>query len=196
MSSEKLELLKRKAEIKKGLQSYNRSLSSFAYSYIQQTIRTACYRAGIEVIPINPAYTSTIGAINFSQRLGISIHQGAALAIARRGLGFSERPADREVGILPTPNGGHVTFFLPERNRKKHVWSLWAGVNSRLKVAHAAHIRSGGLQSITRGSPAPLRQPPDGESPALGATWIVPVRLRHANRQQNCSVGVMDDVPW
>ena len=59
--------------------------SSLAYNKIKQQIHSAAYRSGIEVIEINPAYTSTIGAVNYGKSYGISIHQGAALAIARRG---------------------------------------------------------------------------------------------------------------
>jgi len=43
-----------------------------------------------------------------AQRLGISVHQGAAIAIARRGLGLSESPTVREATV-PTRNGGHVS---------------------------------------------------------------------------------------
>ena len=183
---ERLDFAKRKAEIEKESASYARLISAFAYSQTQQTLRAACCRAGVEVISINPAYTSTIGAVNFAARYGISVHQGAALAVARRGLGFSERPTVR-IGIVPVGNGGHVTFPLPVRNRGKHVWTFWSGVRRKLRAAHAAHIRSGGL----RAGPAPLRQ-----NPALGATWMLPAKFRQANRSQNCSADVIDDIPW
>lgn len=181
---EKLDFSKRKSELEGGPASGSRMLSSFAYSQIQQTLGAACYRAGVEVISVNPAYTSTIGAVNHAQRFGISIHQGAALAIARRALGFSERPIVK-TGIVPAFTGDHVTFLLPERNRRKHVWSFWSAVRKNLKTAHAAHIRSGQ-------PPAPLRQ----ATPASGAIWVLPVKSRHVNRQQNCSAGVMDDIPY
>ncbi|MCK9195613.1 MAG: hypothetical protein M0P16_01370 [Syntrophales bacterium] len=51
-------------------------------------------------------------------RLGISVHQDAALAIACRGLGFTEKPAS--AGALLLPDGVHVTFKLPARNRLRH----------------------------------------------------------------------------
>lgn len=186
MVIEKLDFAKRKAELEKESAHKARMISSFAYSHIQQTLRAACHRSGIEVISVNPAYTSTIGAVNFSQEYGISTHQGAALVIARRGLGFSERPTV-QTGIVPACNGGHVTFPLPVRNRGKHVWSFWSAVRRKLKAAHAAHIRSGGLRVST----APWRQ-----NPTLGATWVLPAKSRHANRQQHCSVDVVDDIPW
>jgi hypothetical protein len=100
-------------------------------------LRAASFRAGIEVIEVNPAYTSTIGAVNHAPQRGISVHQGAAMAIARRGLGFSEHPSVR-VAIAPTRSGGHVTFDLPLRNRSKHVWSHWTDIRKTLSGACSA----------------------------------------------------------
>jgi hypothetical protein len=47
--------------------------------------RSPNFRAGVAVIEINPAYMSVIGAVNYAQELGISIHLAAAIAFARRG---------------------------------------------------------------------------------------------------------------
>ncbi len=54
-------------------------------------LKAACFRAGVEGIEVDPAYTSVIGAVNHARRHGIGSHQGAAYAVARRGLGLSER---------------------------------------------------------------------------------------------------------
>ena len=178
---ENLDLEKHKAEMENKNPKACRQISSFAYMTVQNLLRAACLRAGIEVLQVNPAYTSTIGAVNYAQKYGISVHQGAALAIARRSLGFSERPSV-QTAVTPVYNGGHVTFPLPARNRGKHVWSFWAEVHRKLKAAHAAHGRSG--------SPEPLRH-----SPALSSYCPLPVRPRYANRQQNCSTDVLDDIP-
>jgi hypothetical protein len=63
------------------------------------------------------------------------------LAIARRGLGLSERPTV-QVAVVPTRRGGHVTFALPVGNRAKHVWSFWAEVQTHLKAALQAQVLS------------------------------------------------------
>ncbi|WP_196799657.1 IS200/IS605 family accessory protein TnpB-related protein [Verrucomicrobium sp. 3C] len=184
---ERLDLRKRRTELEAVDRVRARSLSSFAYAKAIAMLKSASFRAGVEVIEVDPAYTSVIGAVNHARRHGISSHQGAAHAVARRGLGLSERPCVREA-VVPTRNGGHITFALPARNRAKHVWSFWAGVQKRLKAAHAAHVRSGG----NRKPPAPL--PPKAR--ALGATRTLPVKPRHANRRQHCLAGVLDDLPW
>ena len=189
--AEKLDFSKKNAEIERTNPGRARMISALAYAQIQGMLRAAAFRTGVEVIEVNPAFTSTIGAVNYAQRYGISVHQSAALVIARRGLGFSERPAMRDGAVVPTRNGGHVTFFLPVRNREKHVWSFWSVARTRLSAARAAHARSGG----PKGSPAPLRQLGDNPTvPAVGPTWALPARLRHAIRQQNCLAGE-DDIP-
>ncbi|MBK7001264.1 MAG: IS200/IS605 family accessory protein TnpB-related protein [Rhodoferax sp.] len=86
---EELNLQKKKAELETTDPKQARLLSSFACNKVASSIKAAAFRAGIEVIEVNPAYTSVIGAVNYAQTKGISVHQGAAYAIARRGLGLS-----------------------------------------------------------------------------------------------------------
>lgn len=185
---ENLDFTEKKAALHNDDPRYARMLSSFAYAEIKAGLTSACLRAGVEIIEINPAFTSIIGAVNFAQRLGISVHQGAALAIARRALGLSERPTLRGVSV-PTRKGGHFTFALPARNRAKHVWSFWSQVRTRLKAAHVAHVRSGEYFK----APQPL---PQEVVPAACSTWALPARFRHANRQGHCSPDVLPDVPF
>lgn len=184
---EALNFQKKKAEQEAVYPAQARRLSSFACNKVISSLKAACFRAGVEVIEVNPAYTSVIGAVNFARKKGISVHQGAAVAIARRGLGLSERPIVREA-VVPTRNGGHVTFALPVRNRAKHVWSFWSGARTRLKAAHAAHFRCGDH----RLAPRPL--PP--ARPGMSPIWNSTVRLRGANRSQHCSESVWPDVPY
>ena len=66
-------------------------LSSFAYSKIKYLIQARAADAGIEVIEVNPAYTSVIGKAKYIHRLGVSIHQAAAFAIARRCMRLKEK---------------------------------------------------------------------------------------------------------
>ena len=187
MVIEELDFSKKKQELQGTDPRYARMLSSFNCHKIASGIDGACFRAGVGVVKINPAYTSVIGAVNYAQVKGISVHMAAALAIARRGLGLSEKPAVRKV-YTPVRNGDHVTFVLPVRNRAKHVWSHWSAIRTKLNAAHVAHVRSGAAKS----APAPLRR----AIPALGAYWTSTAGFRGANRQENCSPDVLGDVPW
>ena len=54
---------------------------------------------------------SVIGRVKFMERYGLSVHQAAALVLARRLLGCSERIPRRRV--CPVGNGVHVAFSVP-----------------------------------------------------------------------------------
>ncbi|NJD37449.1 MAG: IS200/IS605 family element transposase accessory protein TnpB [Geobacter sp.] len=178
---EKLNFSKKKAALEKEDPRHARMLSSLSYGAITEGINARAYRHGIEVIEVNPAYSSIIGLVTYAQKKGISVHQAASLVIARRGCGLRERPVKGEATI-PTPKGDHVTFALPARNRAKHVWSFWSDVKKIHTAVLAAHFR-----------------PPQGEPLARRSkskSPIFTVRLRNANRQQHCSADVMGDIPW
>ena len=184
---EAINFQKKKAELEAINHRQARLISSFAYAKTASSIKASAFRRGVEVIEVNPAYTSVIGAVSFAQPKGISVHQGAAYAIARRGLGMSERPPKRPA-IVPVRNGGHVTFALPARNRAKHVWSYWGKVRTGLKAAHVAHVRSGEAQA----PPAPLFS----ATRAVCSHRAFVAKSHDANRSQHCSESVIEDVPW
>lgn len=120
---------------------FARMLSSFAYSLFFSFLKSRSYKQGVTVHSINPAFTSTIGRVNYAHRYGLSIHLAAALCIARRHQKFSETPCTT-IGIIPDGKGCHVTFVLPERNRTKHVWHFWGQVNRKIKTVLAARFRA------------------------------------------------------
>ncbi|HEY8488843.1 MAG TPA: transposase, partial [Thermaerobacter sp.] len=104
----------------------------FAYAAFCALLVSRAAREGVEVIEVNPAYTSVIGKIKFMARYGLSPHGAAAVAIARRGLKFGERL--RSGNARP----------LPARNRGRHVWSDWSRVLPSVrgrKQTHALYQR-------------------------------------------------------
>ena len=105
------------------------------------TVKFKGYRHGVEVHRVNPAYSSVIGRVKFMERYGLSVHQAAALVLARRSLGFSERIPRR--WACPVGNGVHVAFALPARKRVKHVWTYWGAISGQLRPALAAQHRLG-----------------------------------------------------
>jgi IS605 OrfB family transposase len=133
---EKLDFKKKKAAlVDSDNTQYNRMLSSLAYNQIHQMISSSAFRVGVEIIEINPAYTSLIGNVNYAKRYGISSHLSASLAIGRRAMNYRENPVIDAQGKFTyvLRDGHHVTLTLPERNRDKHVWSLWSRINTKLK---------------------------------------------------------------
>ena len=138
---EKLDFRQKKAILEGQSRKYSRMLSSFSYGKVKAYFISRGYREGVEVHQVNPAYSSVIGRVKFMERYGLSVHQAAALVLARRSLGFSERiPRQR---ACPVGNGVHVAFALPARKRVKHVWTCWGAVSGQLRPALAAQHRLG-----------------------------------------------------
>lgn len=122
---------------------YNAMLSSLAYNQLHQMMTSSAFRAGVEVITVNPAYTSVIGNINYAKRLGISGHLAASIAIGRRGMNLKENPViDAQGQLTYVLRDGHcVALSSPARKRDKHVWSLWSKVRTQLTQPQEAGYR-------------------------------------------------------
>ena len=138
---EKLDFRQKKANLEGQSRKYSRMLSSFSYGKVKACFLSRGYREGVEVHQVNPAYSSVIGRVKFMERYGLSVHQAAALVLARRLLGCSERIPHRRV--CPVGNGVHVAFTVPVRKRVKHVWTYWGAVSGQLRPALAAQHRLG-----------------------------------------------------
>ena len=138
---EKLDFRQKKSALEGESRRYSRMLSSFAYGKIKAYFISRGYRQGVEVIQVNPAYSSVIGRVKFMERYGLTVHQAAALVLARRILGCSERIPRR--WVCPVGNGVQVAFTVPVRKRVKHVWPYWGAVSGQLRPALAAQHRLG-----------------------------------------------------
>ena len=131
----------KKAVLEGESRRYSRMLSSFSYGKIKAYFLSRGHREGVEVCQVNPVFSSVIGRVKFMERYGLSVHQAAALVLARRLLGCSERIPRRRV--LPVGNGVHVAFTVPARKRVKHVWTYWGAISGQLRPALAAQHRLG-----------------------------------------------------
>ena len=89
---EDLDFQKKKISLNSGInKKKNVQLSSFAYGKIKELIHARSKDAGLEVLEVNPAYTSIIGSLKYKQRQGISIHKSASMVIGRRGMKLKEK---------------------------------------------------------------------------------------------------------
>ena len=138
---EKLDFRQKKAALEGESRKYSRMLSSFSYGKIKAYFLSRGYRQGVEIYQVNPAFSSVIGRVKFMERYGLSVHQAAALALARRSLGFSERIPRR--WVCPVGNGVHIAFTVSVRKRVKHVWTYWGAISGQLRPALAAQHRLG-----------------------------------------------------
>lgn len=62
----------------------------FGYRSLLEKIKLLARRNGIELVEVNPAYTSLIGMLKYAPQFMVSKDVAAAYVIARRGLGFGE----------------------------------------------------------------------------------------------------------
>ncbi len=116
---EHLDFSKKKRGMKERGIKYSRMLSNFSYAKFLEILRSRTQRYGIELIHLNPAYSSVIGLLKFMPMYGMSSDTAAAFVLARRALRKSERvPAN-------------LARFLPV-DRSRHSWSYWNSLKKKL----------------------------------------------------------------
>lgn len=119
---EKLDFKNKKRELEDRNQNrkYNKMLSQFSYQKILNSIDMIGHKYGIKIRKVNPAYTSLIGEVKYSNELGLSTHMSAAYVIARRGYEYKEKirkiiHIKRQKAVLALP--------VPEEIRKDVGWN-------------------------------------------------------------------------
>ena len=131
---EQLDFRKKRQELHRGRAAfgagYARMLSAFAHAQIVTALERGCARAEIDHAMVNPAYTSVIGAVNLARRYGLSRHQAAAGAIARRAQGHSER-----INYIHGLRGRRHARPAPE-DAGRHMWHHWR----RLSADAVRHV--------------------------------------------------------
>ena len=91
IACEDLDFSKKKATLRHSPKKYNRMLSGFIYDKFRAFLVARAEKYGIEVIFKNPFATSVIGMVKYMAKYGLNSAYAAAMVIARRALGFSER---------------------------------------------------------------------------------------------------------
>ena len=74
-----------------GLPKLRQKLQKWTYKALLQKIEIVARRNGVQIIKVNPAYTSIIGKLKYAPLYNIDKDTAGAYVIARRGLGFKER---------------------------------------------------------------------------------------------------------
>jgi IS605 OrfB family transposase len=117
---EELDFRSKKERLGEACKKYARMLSSWAYSRFYELLQSILNNRGIELITVNPAYTSVIGLVKYLRIYGLSSDTAAGIAIARRGMRLSER--------LPSAINAYLSV-----NDEKHDWHWWNKLNTLLK---------------------------------------------------------------
>lgn len=97
----------------KGSRKFRRTKANFLYKRIVGAIESRAAKCGVEVVKVNPAFTSVLGLLLYEAMFSLNRHTAAALVIGRRSLGFLERQT-----FTVTPEGkGRKRLNLEGRGR-------------------------------------------------------------------------------
>ena len=80
---------KSKTEAKQG-KKYNEMLHSLAYRQFNDIIENVTYRNKVNLIKVNPAWTSWLAIQLYCPTMKLNVHVGASYVIARRGQGYTD----------------------------------------------------------------------------------------------------------
>lgn len=129
---EDLDFSKKKATMRHQSKRYNRMLSGFIYDKFRACLMARAEKYGIQVIFKNPFATSVIGMVKYMPRYGLNSATAAAMVIARRALGFTERIPKAFLPLIGVKKSGGG---LPEDNSPSH-WRLWGKIGKLLSLHH------------------------------------------------------------
>ncbi|ACD65987.1 transposase [Sulfurihydrogenibium sp. YO3AOP1] len=102
-----------------GFAKLRRRLQKWSYKRLLEKIEVLARRSGIEIIKVNPAYTSVIGKLKYSPQYNIDKDIAGAYVIARRGLGFKEKLPKNYKELLNDTDFLSYTIAKIEDNIKK-----------------------------------------------------------------------------
>lgn len=91
---ENLNFRKTKSKTEKGQgKKYNDMIHSLSYRRFIKIMENTANRYGVELIKVNPAWTSWIGNKLYCKSMKLNIHTAASFVIARRGMGIKDKVA-------------------------------------------------------------------------------------------------------
>ena len=139
---------------------------NFSYRALLSKIKTLAKREGIEVIEVNPSYTSIIGMLKYSPQYMITKDVAAAYVIARRGLKLQEKIPDNYIkflNALTVEELEELKEYVKKTVRNKHI-----------KKKHIREINKAieFLQSL-ESEPGRVLEPLDGTSFSAYNFWRV-----------------------
>jgi IS605 OrfB family transposase len=140
-----------------GWRKFRRAKSNFVHRKLLNAVESRAARCGVEVIRVNPAFTSDLGELKYMSMYSMNRHAAAALVIGRRGARFLER---RSFTVTVTPDA-------PESNRV----NLEGGSRSLYLTPKAYSWMRGRFLRPERPKPADLT----GPGPEPGSRPGIPV---------------------
>ncbi|MCY9870405.1 IS200/IS605 family accessory protein TnpB-related protein [Vibrio barjaei] len=145
---ENLDFKDKKSTLRSGKQKqYNKMVSSLVTQRFLNILKLRCAEKGIELLQVNAAYTSFIGRLKYANEVRFNIHQAAAMVIARRGVGFSDRHLPRlavcfvrkELMYFPTPKDDGKGDAFSYLRKVRTAYTKW---NEQMKLLSSRSQRS------------------------------------------------------
>ena len=175
---EALDFRKKKAALRELGRDQARRLSGFAFTRFQEGVASRCEREGVELLRVNPAFTSVIGFAKFGG-YRISPHVAAAMAIARRAAGLGERLSARTASPrLGEGLQARLREIAQGRRPGEHVWKAWRALTPWLRKAMGRpwSAQGGGASHPGRDLSPPVTSRPSGSqgfrTPAIPAVGM------------------------
>lgn len=103
---------------------FNRMSSNFVYRKIITTIISICIKDEVSLAYVPAYYSSLIGRMKYQKSYGLSIHQSAALVLARRAMGYKEKIPKQLMLVLFAAEAkkGHQISDLFKHWKKVQTW--------------------------------------------------------------------------
>lgn len=103
---------------------FSRIKHQFIYRQFLTMLESACKRSSIEIVKVKPQFTSKIGLYKYCHQYGLAVHNGAAMAIARRSYKFREKISK----TLKVKFVDDISIF-----DSKNEWSKWSEIHNNIK---------------------------------------------------------------
>jgi IS605 OrfB family transposase len=175
---EDLDFAKKKNSLREKGKKYARMLSNMAYSQFMQRMESRCSRTGTELVKVDAAYTSVIGVTKYMAMYGLNSGCAAALVVARRGQGRTEK--------LPA---SHARFFKrPEDLLKYRAWGTLSRQVNLCGSRNRHRWYCGGNKQVRSNPPlyGKLRQ----TCRKLQTVQVLRAPYIHKKTSANCSLGI------
>jgi len=143
-----------------------------------EKIEIPARRAGIEIIKVNPAYTSVIGEFKYCPQYRIDKDTAAAFVIGRRGLGFSDKIPENYKDLLSKKEFLEYALKILESKKKEFKDKLQSEKNKWKKIpirkelfkihSHIKEVKNQLIQISSEGDSAAQDQASGRNKPVRG----------------------------
>jgi len=106
----------------------NKKVNLLQYGQFRDKLETKCIKEDVWLKQVNPAFTSIIGKYKYKNKYGMSVHNSAAMVIARRANNYKDKVPSQICRVLHS--GGNEFFRIQSTC---HHWKHWSYVNKNLE---------------------------------------------------------------